>query len=169
VAVVRKRTIPTERQPLVGEVSANILLVEGVAWSAQRITTAVNLGFPYMYMIASPRQTRVCVYRSCASLKTCLPLSSRSPASVLILFRFYFLPFILTACFFSSFLFPFLFFLIHFLHPLLILSSFSASSFLFLRLLLLHLLLRPVSPSKSISAVSSPLLVPPLPLRKVKR
>jgi hypothetical protein len=45
VAVVRKRTIPTERPPLVGEVSANILRVEGVAWSAQRIPTAVSLGF----------------------------------------------------------------------------------------------------------------------------
>jgi hypothetical protein len=45
VAVVRKRTIPTERPPLVGEVSANLLRVEGVAWSEQRIPTAVNLGF----------------------------------------------------------------------------------------------------------------------------
>jgi hypothetical protein len=45
VASVRKRTIPTERPPLVGEVSANFLPVEGVAWSAQRIPTAVNLGF----------------------------------------------------------------------------------------------------------------------------
>jgi hypothetical protein len=41
MAVVRKRTIPTERPPLVGEVST----VEGVAWSAQGILTAVNLGF----------------------------------------------------------------------------------------------------------------------------
>jgi hypothetical protein len=32
VAVVRKRTIPTERPPLVGEVSANFGGVEGVAW-----------------------------------------------------------------------------------------------------------------------------------------
>jgi hypothetical protein len=45
VALVRKRTIPTERPPLVGEVSANFLRVEGVAWSVQRIPTAVNLGF----------------------------------------------------------------------------------------------------------------------------
>jgi hypothetical protein len=36
---------PTERPPLVGEVSANFLLVEGVAWSEQRIPTALNLGF----------------------------------------------------------------------------------------------------------------------------
>jgi hypothetical protein len=43
--LVRKRTIPTERPLLVGEVSANFLWIEGVAWPAQRITTAVNLGF----------------------------------------------------------------------------------------------------------------------------
>jgi hypothetical protein len=35
--------IPTERPPLVGEVNANILRIEGVAWSAQRILTVVNL------------------------------------------------------------------------------------------------------------------------------
>jgi hypothetical protein len=45
VAVVRKRTIPTERPPLVSEVSVNLLRVEGVARSAQRIPTAVNLSF----------------------------------------------------------------------------------------------------------------------------
>jgi hypothetical protein len=45
VALVRKRTVPTERPPPVGEVSANYLRIEGVAWSAQRIPTAVNLGF----------------------------------------------------------------------------------------------------------------------------
>jgi hypothetical protein len=39
--LVRKRTITTERPPLVGEVSANFLRIEGVAWSAQRIPTAV--------------------------------------------------------------------------------------------------------------------------------
>jgi hypothetical protein len=33
----RKRTIPTERPSFVGE-------VKGVAWSAQRVPTAVNLG-----------------------------------------------------------------------------------------------------------------------------
>jgi hypothetical protein len=41
VALVRKRTIPTERPPLVGEVSANFLQVEGDASSAQRIPTTV--------------------------------------------------------------------------------------------------------------------------------
>jgi hypothetical protein len=45
VAVVRKQTRPTERPPLIGEVSANLLRVEGVAWSGQPIPTAVNLGF----------------------------------------------------------------------------------------------------------------------------
>jgi hypothetical protein len=42
--VVRKRTIPTERPPLDGEVSANSS-GQRVAWTAQRIPTAVNLGF----------------------------------------------------------------------------------------------------------------------------
>jgi hypothetical protein len=41
VASVRQRTIPTERQPLVNEVSANFLWIEGVAWSARRIPMAV--------------------------------------------------------------------------------------------------------------------------------
>jgi hypothetical protein len=35
--LVRKRTIPTERPPLLGE-----LRIEGVAWSAQRIPLVVN-------------------------------------------------------------------------------------------------------------------------------
>jgi hypothetical protein len=43
--LVRKRTIPTERPPLVGEVSANFLRIEGVAWSEQRIPPAVNSVF----------------------------------------------------------------------------------------------------------------------------
>jgi hypothetical protein len=34
VASVSKRTIPTERPPLVSEVSANILRIEGATWSA---------------------------------------------------------------------------------------------------------------------------------------
>jgi hypothetical protein len=41
VVLVRKRTIPTERPPLVGEVSANFLRIGGVAWSVQRITKSV--------------------------------------------------------------------------------------------------------------------------------
>jgi hypothetical protein len=41
--VVLNQTIPTERPPLVGEVSANFCGC--VSWSAQRIATAVNLGF----------------------------------------------------------------------------------------------------------------------------
>jgi hypothetical protein len=39
VALVRERPLP--RPPLVGEVGANILQIEVVAWSAQRIPTAV--------------------------------------------------------------------------------------------------------------------------------
>jgi hypothetical protein len=45
VALVRERTIRTERPPFVGEVSANFFRIEDVAWSAQRIPTVVNLGF----------------------------------------------------------------------------------------------------------------------------
>jgi len=45
VALVRERTIPTERPPPVGEVSANICGYRGVTWSAQRVPTAVNLCF----------------------------------------------------------------------------------------------------------------------------
>jgi hypothetical protein len=45
MALVHKWTMLTERLPHVGEVSANFLWVEGVVWSAQRIPTAVNLGF----------------------------------------------------------------------------------------------------------------------------
>jgi hypothetical protein len=45
VALVRERTIPTERPPPVGEVSANFCGSRGVTWSAQRVPTAVNLCF----------------------------------------------------------------------------------------------------------------------------
>jgi hypothetical protein len=34
MALVRERTISTERPPLVGEISANILQIEGAMWSA---------------------------------------------------------------------------------------------------------------------------------------
>ena len=43
VALVRERTILTERPPLVGEVSANFCGSRGVTWSAQRVPTAINL------------------------------------------------------------------------------------------------------------------------------
>src|SRR5215467_1853563 len=43
VALVRERTIPTERPPPVGEVSANFCGSRGVTWSVQRAPTAVNL------------------------------------------------------------------------------------------------------------------------------
>jgi hypothetical protein len=33
VALVRERIILTERPPLVGKVSANVLLIEGTTWS----------------------------------------------------------------------------------------------------------------------------------------
>ena len=45
VALVRERTIPTERPPPVNEVSHNFCGLRGVTWSAQRIPMAVNLCF----------------------------------------------------------------------------------------------------------------------------
>ena len=45
VALVRERTIPTERPPPVGKVSANFCGKMGVTWSAQRVPTAVSLCF----------------------------------------------------------------------------------------------------------------------------
>jgi hypothetical protein len=42
---VRERTIPTELPPLVGEVIANFLRIEGATWSAWRIPSAVFLDF----------------------------------------------------------------------------------------------------------------------------
>jgi len=45
VALVRERTIPTERPPPVGEVSANFCGYRGVTWLTQRVPTAVNLCF----------------------------------------------------------------------------------------------------------------------------
>jgi hypothetical protein len=41
VALVREQTIPITWSPLVGKLSANFLQIEGVAWSAQWIPTAV--------------------------------------------------------------------------------------------------------------------------------
>jgi hypothetical protein len=41
MAWVRERTIPNERPPLVGEVNANFVRIDGVVWSARRIPTAV--------------------------------------------------------------------------------------------------------------------------------
>jgi hypothetical protein len=41
VTWVRYRTIPTERPPLVGEITTNFLRIEGTAWSAWRIPTTV--------------------------------------------------------------------------------------------------------------------------------
>jgi hypothetical protein len=45
MALVRERTMPTERPPLVGEVMPTFSRIEGVAWSAQRIPPVVSLGF----------------------------------------------------------------------------------------------------------------------------
>jgi hypothetical protein len=45
VALVRERTTPTQRPPLVGEVSANFCGYRGVAWSVRRVPYGLNLGF----------------------------------------------------------------------------------------------------------------------------
>jgi hypothetical protein len=46
MALIRERTMPTERPPLVGELVPTFFLrIEVVAWSAQRIPTVVNLDF----------------------------------------------------------------------------------------------------------------------------
>jgi hypothetical protein len=45
VALVCELTIPTERPPLVGEVSANSCGQKGVAWSPHLIPYGRNLGF----------------------------------------------------------------------------------------------------------------------------
>ena len=61
MALVRELTIPTERPPPVGEVSANFWGYRGVTWSAQRIPTAVNLCFldrsRYFFIQAAPQLT----------------------------------------------------------------------------------------------------------------
>jgi hypothetical protein len=44
VALVHKRTQPTERDRRLSA-KCQLLRIEGVAWSAQRIPTAVSLGF----------------------------------------------------------------------------------------------------------------------------
>jgi hypothetical protein len=53
------RTHKTERLPLLGEVNTNFLQIEGVAWSAQRIPTVVNLGFldwsRYFFLQVAPQ------------------------------------------------------------------------------------------------------------------
>jgi hypothetical protein len=57
--LVRQRTIPTERPPLVGEVSVNLERIEGVAWWAQQIPTAVNFRFsrpePLLFFQVAPQ------------------------------------------------------------------------------------------------------------------
>jgi hypothetical protein len=45
MALVRERTIPTEKPLLIDEVSTNFCGLEGVAWWAQRIPTAIFSAF----------------------------------------------------------------------------------------------------------------------------
>jgi hypothetical protein len=63
VALVRKRIIQIERKQLVGDVMANFYGIEGVAWSAQRIPTAVFSAFLdqniyFFYQVASQLYSR---------------------------------------------------------------------------------------------------------------
>jgi len=59
VALDRERTIPTERPPPVGEISANFCGWRGVTWSGQRVPTAVNLCFldlePLLFIQVAPQ------------------------------------------------------------------------------------------------------------------
>ena len=61
MALVRERTIPTERPPPVGEGSANFCGKRGITWSAQRVPTAVNLCFldrsRYFFIQVAPQLT----------------------------------------------------------------------------------------------------------------
>jgi hypothetical protein len=59
VASVRERTIPTERQQLVGEVSANFCRWRGVAWSVRRILYGRNLGFLDRCFMANTVKTKI--------------------------------------------------------------------------------------------------------------
>jgi hypothetical protein len=52
VALVRKRTIPTDPPPLVGEVSAKLLRIKGVPRSARQIPTAV---ISVWWIVISPK------------------------------------------------------------------------------------------------------------------
>jgi hypothetical protein len=57
---VRERTIPSERPPLVGEVIANLLRIEGAMWSEWRIPTAVfsRQGLLLFYQVAPQLYSR---------------------------------------------------------------------------------------------------------------
>jgi hypothetical protein len=61
VALVRERTIPTERPPLVGEVSANFCGESGVEWSVRRITYGRDLGF--LDRVVYTKRQNVSVYK----------------------------------------------------------------------------------------------------------
>jgi hypothetical protein len=56
---VRERSIPTERPPLVGEVSVQLLRIEGATWLAWRIPYGRVLGFldrsRYVFFQAAPQ------------------------------------------------------------------------------------------------------------------
>ena len=61
MALVRERTIPTERPPPVSEVVPTFAGGGGVTWAAQRVPTAVNLCFldrsRYFFIQVAPQLT----------------------------------------------------------------------------------------------------------------
>jgi hypothetical protein len=79
-ALVRKRTIPTERQSFVSEVSANFYGLEGVAWLAQRIPTAYSRLSRPEHFIFTQLQSRFLSFRVrahvCAYIKQALGMYS---------------------------------------------------------------------------------------------
>jgi hypothetical protein len=63
VALVREKTIPTERPPLVGEVNAKLLRIESVATSAQRIPYGRILVFRPKPLLFLPSSSSVVLTR----------------------------------------------------------------------------------------------------------
>jgi hypothetical protein len=56
---IQRRTRQTERRPIVCEVRANLLRIERVAWSAQRIPTAVfSISRPILYVTKYKKKSK---------------------------------------------------------------------------------------------------------------
>jgi hypothetical protein len=86
--LVRKRTIPTERPPHVGEVSANFLRIEDVAWLAQLIPTAVNFGFLDRFTLLYKVKTKYVneTYKSTSSTNIQIPRHDQYYKASIIIF-----------------------------------------------------------------------------------
>jgi hypothetical protein len=77
LASVRKRTIPTERPPLLNEVSANILRIEGDTWPALRIPRSYSRISRQKPLLFLPSCSSVVLTRlsgPCSRPTTCFPL-----------------------------------------------------------------------------------------------